>query len=110
MWQRVLKIISGALVGVVAITVVSLAFMYYPFIKLENTIESLNSEQQVVEMLGEPNHQFFKGESDYYFKGFSYEERVINHKVAVYITDFNGILYVYYDQNSLIEHYYLGDT
>ena len=87
-----------------------------PYKIIEKEVAGLNTEKQIVKRFGEPRHKFFKGDKNYYIKGYSAEQYEIEHKLFVYFPTvpeheyIDLILYVYIDDVGTVTNYFVGGS
>lgn len=68
------------------------------------------TESEVRRALREPLRVYEKAiaPSDYYDKGYTYEQRPITSKVFIYFGEPDLIAYIYFDSSNRVEHVFVG--
>jgi len=106
---------------ILLVVISSVVFIFHiwtraPYTEIERIIENINTEEEVIKVFGKPHKIFYKGEKDYYVKGYSFKRRLIQNKVYIYFPKMHSsdyvdiILYVYFDNNNLVEDYFVGGS
>ena len=103
----------------VAVSTVLLSMHFWaqhPYKEIEETVSSLSTEKDVIDVFGNPYKIVSEDETDYYVKGYSFKERSITNKVYIYFptTSSNSyddiILYIYFNSNGQVEDFFVGGS
>ncbi len=105
-----LALIASPLVAIVVLWG-AVQLMDLPKRQVEAKLELGLTAAEVVERLGEPNHVHHADTApeDYYVEGWARRERPITSTVQVFILG-EPICYVWYDEEGLVEDWFLGGS